>query len=251
MDPYPERHWRDVHTSLIALSRNLLNERLPEDLIARAEERVAIETDETPQRLAPDVQVFEAVGAATPAGAASVAELAPYRLVALIEPATERFIEILDADGERLVTVVEFVSPTNKIGKGLEAFVEKRESLLDGGVNFVEIDLVRSGDWRKLLRPHHCPAGLVSAYRATIRLPTDRMAVQLLPIPLRQPLPIANIPLRNDDAPVQLPLQPLIEQAYRNGRYARTINYAAPTEPPLEGDEAQWANDLLRDASTK
>jgi hypothetical protein len=253
MDPYLERHWRDVHTSLVTSSRNLLNEKLPDDLIARAEERVAIETEDlSPHHLAPDVQVFEAVGAAAPAGAGSaVVELAPYRLVALSEPATERFIEILDADGERLVTVVEFVSPTNKLGKGLEAFVEKRQSLLDGGVNFVEIDLVRSGDWKKLLRPHHCPPELVSSYRATIRLPTDRLAVQLQPISLRQPLPPVNIPLRKAEKPVQLPLQPLIEQAYRDGRYARTLNYASPPDPLLEGDNAQWADALVLEAGRK
>ena len=256
MDPYLEPHWLDVHTSLVSASRNALNDRLPEDLIARAEERVAIESgDDEPLRLiSPDVRVFQAMGVAPYSGEGSGSDVAvapPYRLVTIIEPVTERFIEIVDSTGERLVTVIEFVSPTNNRGKGLEAFRDKREELLAGDVNIVEVDLTRSGDWRALLAPHHCRKKLLSHYRAVVRVPNDPGAAYLYPISLRHPLPKISIPLRRHDKPVDLELQPLIEQAYRNGRYARTIDYRKPLDPPLDDADAAWADELLRTAGRR
>lgn len=253
MDPFLEPHWLDVHTKLVTYAADSLNARLPDDLIARSEERVGIQSDDEGLReIAPDVRVFEAVGAgAVETEASAAVDLAPYRLVAVMEPITERFIEILDSTGERLITVVEFVSPTNKRGKGMKAFLGKREDLLSGGVNVVEVDLNRSGDWQALLDPHVCPRRALSAYRAAIRLPGDPMAVYLEPISLRHPLPVLKIPLRVRETPVELPLQPLLEQAYQNGRYARTIDYSKQPDPPLDGEDAAWADDLLRQAGKR
>jgi hypothetical protein len=251
MDPYLEAHWLDVHTKLVAYSADALNTALPEELIARTEERVAIESDSELRSISPDVRVFSAaIPDLTEPSAEGGIALAPYRLVA-VEPITERFIEIIDTNGERLVTVVEFVSPTNKRGKGLDAFVQKREELLSGGVNIVEIDLTRSGDWQELLLPQICRGKLVSTYRAVIRVPQDPQAAYLYPISLRTPLPAIKIPLRKDETPVELALQPLLDQAYQNGRYARTLNYSRPPEPPLDAESAAWADALLRGEAGK
>jgi hypothetical protein len=48
----------------------------------------------------------------------------------------------------------------------------------------------------------------------------------------------------------QLDLQALIDQAYRNGRY-HSIDYRGAPEPPLEGPEAGWADELLRAAGKR
>lgn len=67
MDPWLEVHWLDVHTSLIADSRNALNQVLPDDLAASSEERVAVESDnedDSQKEFYPDVQLFEALTAA-------------------------------------------------------------------------------------------------------------------------------------------------------------------------------------------
>jgi len=260
MDPYLERHWGDVHAKLVTYASDELNTRLPPDLIARVEERTAIESDmgeegasSSRRTVIPDARVFEAVsenGAGTAAGAGVA--LAPYRLVLIDEPATEHFVEIIDTrGGERLVTVLEFVSPANKIGKGLKAFVNKREELLAGGVNFVEIDLVRHGDWEQLFLPHACPVHVRSEYRVVIRVPMDPLAVWVQPAPLREPLPTINIPLRSTDDPCPLPLQPLIDKVYQNSRYERTLNYRRPCEPPLEAGDNVWADELLRTAGRR
>ncbi|HZL36681.1 MAG TPA: DUF4058 family protein [Tepidisphaeraceae bacterium] len=231
MDPYIERHWPDVQTSLVGSVRTLLNQRLPDDLAARAQEREGIEE--------------EAHGEPAGRGRRRVNHV-------VNEPLTERFVEIIEAHGDgRLITVIEMLSVANKFGKGLEAFVRKREELLEGGVNFVEIDLQRAGDWRRLLHPHACPASAQATYRGVIRIPSDPHAAYLHPIPLREPLPNLKIPLRADDPPCELPLQSLVEEAYLTGRYGRTIDYHMPCDPPLEEADAKWADELLRAASRR
>jgi hypothetical protein len=246
MDPYLEAHWRDVHTSLISGARDMLNKRLPEDLIASAEERIAVEAEGGEERqFAPDVRVFE-LPASEAAAAEGVVTAAPFRLLAQIEPITERFLKVIEVGTERLITVIEVISPTNKERDGLMAFRSKRAELLAAGVNFVEIDLVRSGDWQALLRPHRCVRKAMSMYRVTLRSPSDPAAVLLHPISLRERLPEIQIPLREQDPPVLLDLQELVNNAYENGRYGRRLDYATPLDLPLAGEDATWADELLR-----
>ena len=63
-------------------------------------------------------------------------------------------------------------------------------------------------------------------------------------LPLAHPLPAIRIPLRYEDPDVVLELQPLIDQAYRNGRYER-IDYSRPLTPPLPAPEAAWVAERL------
>ena len=67
-------------------------------------------------------------------------------------------------------------------------------------------------------------------------------------MPLRAPLPKIRIPLRETDADAILDLQSLIDRVYRNGAYHIEIDYTKPPRPPLEGEEAQWAEKLLTEA---
>ena len=215
MDPYLERHWPDVQCKLVIYGADELNQVLPGDMAASVDERPAVE-----------VQGED-------------------------EPITERYIRVIEARSERLVSVIEFLSPANKIGAGLAAFRAKRGELLASGVNFVEIDLVRRGDWRKLLRPHCCPASAVAAYRFTLRMAADPGAVHFEPISLREPLPAMPVPLRPGDPEVRLELQPLVARAYANGRYDRRLDYRQPCVPPLDGEDAAWAEGLLRGAGRR
>jgi hypothetical protein len=251
MDPYLERHWLAVHTQLVASASSMLNQVLPEDLVARCEERLGIESGdagEMTHEVAPDVRVFQP-GFSSEAGGPALA--APFKLVVDLDPITERFIRIIRPDDERLVTVIEFISPSNKVGHGLERYMQKREEFLQANVHVVEIDLTRRGDWRALLRPHLCPKEAIAAYRATIRLGGRREAAYLYPISIRLALPSIPIPLRPADSEIKLNLQALVQDAYTTGRYGRTIYYAKPCDPPLDGEYAAWADELLHAAGRR
>jgi len=245
MDPYLEPYWPGLHTHLVSLATAELNRTLPGDLVAQAEERLSIESsDELIRTVAADVMVYKPEGPDIAEGGIAIS--APYKLVVDAEPLTERFIRIICADDGRLITVIKFISPANKMGNGLEQYLQKRDELLAGGVHVVEIDLVRRGNWRALLRPHLCPLEAVAPYRVTIRVGGRRNAY-LYPIPLRQHLPSIPVPLRPGDAEVKLNLQSLLEQAYEIGGYARRLDYAHPPDPPLEEDDAAWAAALIKD----
>src|SRR5205823_3007969 len=112
---------------------------------------------------------------------------APLKLVVDLDPVKQRFIQILEMD-ERLITVIEVVSPTNKLDAGMKKFRRKRSQTIRSGVHVVEIDLVRRGDWRALMRPHVCARRFWTEYRATVRLGGERQTAYVYPAPLRQRL---------------------------------------------------------------
>lgn len=247
MDPYLEPRWPGLHTHLVSLATAQLNRILPDDLAAEAEERLSIESPaELIRSIAPDVVIHQQGSDDFTEGGVAIS--APYKLVVEAEPMTERFIRIIRAGDGRLITVIEFISPANKIGDGLEPYLQKRDELLSSGVHVVEIDLVRRGNWRGLMRPHLCPLEAITPYRVTIRL-GGRRSAYLYPISLREPLPSVSIPLRPGDAQIKLALQPLLDQAYENGRYGRTLDYTRPPDPPLDQDDAAWAQALLEEWS--
>src|SRR5262249_44972734 len=119
MDPYLEAHWRDVHARLIIYASDALQGVLPRGLRARVEEGVLLETPQGvgDHPLFPDVRVVEYTAkrdvGAPPAGEVAIAE--PLLVETETEPVTETFLEIIDREsGNRVVTVVEFLSPSNK-----------------------------------------------------------------------------------------------------------------------------------------
>ena len=245
MDPYLEPHWLDVQTALIGEARRLLNRSLPPGLVARAEERVAIESPEDYyRRIGPGVRVLTPVAAA-PEELGDLLIEAPYKLVVEVDPLIERYIRILDEAGT-LITTVEFLSTGNKRGTGLTDYREKRQQLLQAGVHVVEVDLVRDGDWRALIRLAIVPTEAASApYRAVVHAAGRRPTVYLFPIRLQDPLPEVPVPLRPGEMPVKLPLQPMMDAVYADGRYDATLDYHRPLDPPFDGDDAIWLADRV------
>jgi hypothetical protein len=74
----------------------------------------------------------------------------------------------------------------------------------------------------------------------------QRRQAELYPAPLRQPLPNIPVPLRPDDKDAVLQLQTLLDDCYRDGRYQH-LDYSSELMPPLEADDARWAEGILRE----
>jgi hypothetical protein len=165
--------------------------------------------------------------------------------VFLDDEAVERWLEIHDTTG-RLITVLELLSPSNKLESDeRERYGRKRRALIGGGANLVEIDLVRQGASvfpqaiRKVLHQAGACYG-VCVFRAA--LPAAREAY---PIRLRDRLPAIRVPLRPSDSDVVLDLQLLIDQCHERGRY-HLLNYRLDLDPPLPPEEAVWVDQVLR-----
>src|SRR5437588_7547105 len=106
MDPYLERYWEGVHAKLIGYIADALAPQLAEDLAARVEERVYIDAGGFPLSIRrPDVRVVEDPlpwEVRQSAGAAGVATAEPVTLQLEQDPVTERHIQIMDLDGNRI-----------------------------------------------------------------------------------------------------------------------------------------------------
>lgn len=254
MDPYLERHWRDVHGRLIVSSSTMLNRQIGGDLRARIDERLIIEEFGNEMRsISPDVVVVEHGLAgrrfSAPAGMA-IAE--PLVIETTDEPVHERFIEIIDpARGGIVVTVIEFLSPTNKLpGDGREQYLRKQQEVISAKVNLVEIDLTRSGRRELALPEAEMPAAARTPYVACIRRGSSRRRFEVYPMPLRNRLPAIRIPLRPTDPDAVIDLQVLVDLAYEEGRHD-DIDYSVATMPPLTGEDEAWADQLLREAKRR
>jgi hypothetical protein len=253
MDPYLQSHWRDVHASLIVYMRDALQESLPGTLRARVEERVVLETPEGigPNPLYPDLRVIEYRPDERQGGVAAVAEVTAAEAVEVeltSEPPTEGYIEIIDAEsGNRVVTVIELLSPTNKMtAVGRVQYCHKQREVCNSGSSLVEIDLIRGGNHILAFPLDHLSVRRQTAYMVCVRRAWVRDKAQVYSIFLSQRLPTIKVPLRQADAEVPLDLQALIEQCYRRGRYEGDLDYRKDADPPLAGAEAEWAEELLR-----
>ncbi|MFM9966167.1 MAG: DUF4058 family protein [Planctomycetaceae bacterium] len=253
MDPYLEASWGDIHHRFITYSCDQIQSQLPRDLRARTEERVSIGSPfhEDSRHIVPDVRVVERPHWSGGGGGVAVLE-APVGLVEPLlidddEPITEGFIQIVDtSSGQHVVTVIEVLSPTNKLAGGdREQFLRKRKALISGGVNIVEIDLLRSGRRLEPLDRRTLPPNYRTPYCVLIRRPGIG-GFEYYRVPLRERLPKIPIPLRQTDRDVTLDLQAVFDLAYANGRYDDT-DYSIDPNPPLADADAAWADALLRE----
>ena len=250
MNPYLEQRWGDVHASLVTYARDQLQDALPEDLRARMQERVFVESAGDVERaISPDVHVYERnprppAVPASPAPGAALAE--PLILHVSDVEVTESYIEIIDArSGGRVVTVIEFLSPSNKThGPGRDLYVRKQSETRQAGVNLVEIDLLRGGHPVTLTPPDRVPPDRRAPYHASVFRGSRPARREYYAFPLRDRLPTIRVPLRPTDADAPLDLQALVDLCHRRGRYD-DIDYGQPLKPPLSREDAEWAEGVL------
>ncbi|HZW34817.1 MAG TPA: DUF4058 family protein [Isosphaeraceae bacterium] len=251
MDPYLEATglWESFHTVLITACAGSLNRRLPEPYFAQVETRIELVGFDEPsaQRL-PDVAVVRGDSEPSPrpgTGASGIATLEPTTIPLARQEVEvrDRWIEILHLPEMELVTVIEILSPTNKIGSGRSDYLRKRTALIDRPVNLVEIDLLLGG--KRMPMARLLPPGDCFAIVARIELRPD---AQVYAWTLRQPLPPVPIPLRAPDPDVNLDLAEAFAMAYDLGGYARVLRYGTPLPAsfPINPEDRAWAESLGR-----
>jgi len=147
--------------------------------------------------------------------------------------------------------VIEFLSPTNKRrGKPQDDYRKKQDELWEAGVSLVEVDLLRAGQRVLMLADHEIPAVERTPYAACVHRGTESYRFEYYGIPLRQRLPAIRVPLRSADTDAVLDIQALVEHAYANGAYD-DLDYSCEPKPPLSGEDATWADELLKQAGKR
>jgi hypothetical protein len=259
MDPYLEDPavWPDFHNRFIALLSEAMNAVLPAPLFASIGSRVYVE--ETERRVEPDTDILNPNGSANGSarvgsgGGAAVADALQARPVIVHVPReeiTEWFAEIHAAPGgERLVTTIELLSPTNKRpgSTGRQKYREKQAEMLGAPVSLVEIDLLRDGQHTTAvpLADARRQAGPFDYHVCARRFPKPS-DYEVYPIGLQNPLPAVAIPLLPNQPDVTIPLQPLLTRCYDTGQYVRRVRYDRPLpDPPLPADQQAWATQWL------
>lgn len=245
MDPFVERRWREFHNRMIILFGDRLNESLPADLEAHVEENVFVDCESTPRTIYPDVAVLEKPSLAVKdvsVGAIAVTE--PSLVMFASEAPPQRHLEIVDlTSGGRVVTIIEMISPANKVGEGRVQYLRKRREYLAAGVNLVEVDLLRHGE-SVVMGAENLPAEKRTPFIISIR---RGVRTEVYCVGLRESLPNLAIPLRPTDVDIILQIQPTFDEAYRRARLG-SLNYHEPLDPPLSPDDAAWAAELIRQA---
>jgi hypothetical protein len=252
MDPYLEsrRLWRDVHARLIVAIGDHLAPRVEPSYYVAVEERITVTPAEPADLLIPNVAVLAAPLAPSPAGssggvavAARPAVAAQIVAVPVYERVRESYLELRAVDGDALITTIELLSPTNKLpGAGRQEYEAKRRQVFLSHPSLVEIDLLRLG------QPMEMQPVPASDYLILVLHGWEYPRAQLLAFHLPQPIPEVAVPLREGEAPVPLPLGPLLHEVYDRARYARRLRYAeAPPEPPLAPEITAWLDALLHE----
>ena len=88
-----------------------------------------------------------------------------------------------------------------------------------------------------------------SDYRILISRADQRTRTQYWPISVRQALPEIGVPLRGKDPEIALDLCGVFQRVYDRAAYDLSVDYRKTPEPPLKGDDAKWARNLLRNRS--
>jgi hypothetical protein len=257
MDPFIEACglWGDFQGHLIEKIYDALSAALPAGYLARTGKRsyvvLAEANGKEEHSFLPDVAVTGATTRPAAAGKrkgapAPVTEAESVELRAFIErDFEEKFIDIFELEPRRrLVTSIEVLSPSNKRrgSKGWKKYLRKRQALLLGKANLVEIDLLPGGERMPMLDPW--PA---SPYTLLVAREERAPRCRVWPAYFDRPLPTIPIPLSRPDPDLPLDLQPILDAIYERGRYREDIDYAQPLTPPLSAEQAAWLKQQARD----
>jgi hypothetical protein len=242
MDPYLEHPalWQDVHNRLIAAIADAVAPIVAPRYYVALERRAYL--------LTPDDVVF--VGrpniALVTKGQPWLTATAPeYNGVLDVEVPMndeigEDYLEIHEVRTGKLVTLLEVLSPTNKLHQeGREQYEAKRAQVLLTRTNLVKIDLLRAGE----------PMAVVgraarSDYRILISRGHQRPRAQLYFFNLRQPIPQFPLPLLPHEAEPLIDLNTILHDLYRRARFDLRLDYTQPPVPPLFPEDADWAATL-------
>lgn len=256
MDPYLENPglWPDVHHRLITIASDRLGELLRPKYLVRIEERVYVADEEEgleeSRARVPDLRVAERPGweGATfrPGGGVAVEEVAePVVARTLIEEeAREAYLVVIDRELRSVVTVIEVLSPTNKVpgSHGLSSFEQKRLEVMTSPSHWVEIDLLRQGVSLSARHDLATPC----EYLVHVSRVAQRPQGQLWPIRLSQRLPVVPVPVKPEDPDAPLDLQAALATVYDRAGYDLEIDYRRDPVPPLDGPWAEWADRWLK-----
>ena len=161
--------------------------------------------------------------------------------VPMNDEVSENFLEVHEVSTGKLVTIMELLSPANKLHEeGRKQYQQKRDHVLLSQTNLVEVDLLRAGEPMPIFGQE-----IQSDYRILVSRGWQRPRGQLYPFNLRQSIPLFSLPLLREDEAPEVDLGAILHALYDRARFDLRLDYAQPPVPPLFDEDAAWAKELL------
>ena len=233
MDPYLENSplWHGFHNGLIAELQRSFNRARPRGYVAVIEQRLSILPDD--QVRYGDLVVTKTPKQSVGGGRNSSAVLergTPDGIVsATSDKSYDWYIEIRTGlpDKNRVVTVIEVLSPSNKApgSEGFRDYKRKQTELANSDTHLLEIDLLRFGAHTVLAPLANLPDRKNWDYILSLHRVTDRFRCSYWLNRLSNALPIIQIPLLPEDPDVILDFQSIFRAAYEAGLYYELLDY--------------------------
>ncbi|HEY7428090.1 MAG TPA: DUF4058 family protein [Gemmataceae bacterium] len=156
----------------------------------------------------------------------------------------EDFIEIRQRSDGRLITLVDVVSPANKAtSTGRSAYLDKRREGKTANANLVELDLVLQGQPTLEYSRDGLPDW---DYAVTVTRSTQPERYEIYTATLQKRLPRFRLPLAADDRDTVLDLHTAFTRCYDQGGFAAKIDYAKDPSTPLNSEDRQWLQEVLK-----
>jgi Protein of unknown function (DUF4058) len=252
MDPWLEHAnlWLDLHNSLITAIRDAIVPKVAPNYYVGIEQRTYESRPGAAIYLGrPDVGITwtgrtesqGGSGEAKSSNGPGVLELDVE--VPVTEHVDEWYLQVREAKRGKLVTVIEVLSPTNKLRQpGRKQYLRKRDKIFDSRTSLVEIDLLRAGK----VMPISIPSVVKGDYRILVSRGKSRPRARLYVFGLRQPIPDIPIPLLPRDAEPTLDLNTVLHDLYDRARFDLRLDYAQPAPPPaLSEEDVAWSREIV------
>ncbi|MCE2499811.1 MAG: DUF4058 family protein [Dehalococcoidia bacterium] len=256
MNPYLENPdiWPDFHNGLVGQLRDVLGPQLPDRYRIALQRRVEVEepfgaSSGLNLRVPGALVTNESAGAPpadgeTPSAVATLPDEVVAVRVRMPREVGVLWLRVETVLERELVTVVEVLSPTNKRpGEGRRRYIRKREGIVAGLVNPVEIDLLRC--WEPMPLETAPPA---SDYRILVCRSLESPGAVMYPFMVQQRIPKFTLPLLSEDethAP-EVDLGAIVDNRHHTARYNLETRYNEPPQEPSLGDEAgEWVKERL------
>jgi hypothetical protein len=251
MDPFLEvpGDWRDFHARFLNHCADALSDVLPENYLARIEEQFQIlERPESVEQVRyPDVSITRTRPTLPPGvepAPGAIGTITPVAVplkTTLVEEVMHRWVEIRRKPNWVPVTIIELLSPSNKVGTGFLDDYRKHLDLLQQDLHLVELDLLLGGN--RLPVEAELPGGDYFAFVSRVE---RRPWSEVYAWSIRDPLPTIPVPLLAPDPDVPLDLASVFATVYQKGRYERSIDHDAPLGSLLPPEHTEWVRSVIK-----
>ena len=212
MNPYLEspHRWLEVHPKLISEIADALNHKISPSYHAHIVERVCKITLPTRCKI------------------------------------TEVYVEIKSPSADKVITVIEVLSPTSKrLAEGRKEYLSIREELIRSNIHLVEIDLLRQGESMPAENTEF------SDYQILVSRADHRPDIKQYAFNLSQPIPQLLVPLSNkgetNQEPIAEPMldiKTLLDKVCADTDVEKGINYDVQPQPPMSPAYFEWVRSL-------